>query len=341
MPSRGPPRIPSVDGMTTQLPTTVRSVHHSHYGPPAELRPREVAMPVPGDEQVVLRVRAAGINRGDALAVEGLPYAARLSYGIPRPRRPVPGTDVAGTVVAVGADVTTWRPGDAVVGWAEGAFADYAAAAEDSLLAKPDGVSFEEAAATPSAAVTAIQALRKGGIDRARRVLVIGASGGVGSFAVQLAAAYGAEVTGVCSTRNVELVRSLGADHVVDHTTQDVAAVAGQDLVVDLAGRLPLVRARRLVTPGGCYVVVGGSTARSLTGMRRFAAAALLSPFGPQRLRPLFATPRRTDLATVLALVATGQVRPAVEAAYALSDAADAVEFVDRGKARGRVVLVP
>lgn len=341
MPSHHRPCLPSVEDMTTQLPDTVQAVHHSRYGPPIHLAQRQVAMPTPAEDQVVLRVRAAGINRGDALAVQGLPYAARLSYGLPHPKRPVPGTDVAGTVVAVGRAVTGWQPGEAVTGWARGAFAEYTTASASSLLAVPDGVSFEEAAATPTASVTALQALRAGGIGTARRVLVIGASGGVGSFAVQLAAANGAEVTGVCSTRNVSLVRSWGAHHVVDYVTQDVTGCTGHDLVVDLVGQVPLVRARRMAVRGGCYVVVGGGTARTLTGMRRFAAAALLSPFGPQRIRPLFATPKRADLATVLSYLASGQVRPSVEAAYALRDAADALDFVSRGKARGRVVLVP
>jgi len=170
---------------------------------------------------------------------------------------------------------------------------------------------------------------------------VLGASGGVGSFAVQLAKAEGAEVTGVCSTRNVDLVRSLGADHVVDYTSDDLTAHTGYDLAVDLVGQIPLAAARRMVAGRGSLVVVGGGNPRTLTGMRRFAAAALLSPFGPQRLRPLFATPQREDLATVLSFVAGGRVRPSVEAAYDLRDAADALDFVHRGKARGKVVLVP
>lgn len=326
--------------MTTQLPTTVRAAFLGRYGSPAELELREVDLPTPDDDEVVVRVRAAGINRGDGLAIAGLPYAARLTYGPSRPKRPVPGTDVAGTVVAVGDSVTAWRPGDDVTGWATGAFAEYAAASASSLLPKPEGISFEEAAATPTAAVTALQALRLGRIEVAMRVLVIGASGGVGSFAVQLAKAQGAEVTGVCSTRNAELVGSFGADHVVDYTTEDVTTRSGYDLVVDLAARIPLTRARRMATRGGSYVVVGGGNARAITGMRRFAAAAVLSPFGPQRLRPLFANPRREDLATVLSLVAAGRVRPAVEAAYDLRDAAAALDFVHRGKARGKVVVV-
>ncbi|WP_227589874.1 NAD(P)-dependent alcohol dehydrogenase [Demequina pelophila] len=326
--------------MNTALPTTIRAVRLDRYGSPADLEQHEVAMPIPDDHQVVVRVRAAGINRGDGLAIEGVPYAARLSYGLTRPKRPVPGTDVAGTVVAVGAGVTAWRPGDPVVGWASGAFAQFAVAADDALVAPPAGLAFEEAAALPTAAVTALQALRLGGVEAGRRVLVLGASGGVGTFAVQIAKALGAEVTGVCSTRNVSLVESLGADHVIDYTAADVAALTGYDAVIDLVGTLPLVRARRLAAPGGTYVVVGGGQARSLTGMRRFAGAAMLSPFGRQRLRPLFATPKREDLAQVLELVAAGAVRPSVEAAYDLADAATAVDFVHRGKARGKVVLV-
>ncbi len=341
MPRPGPAPIPSVSGMNTTAPTTTRTVRLDRYGSPTGLRQRTADLPAPADDQVVIRVRAAGINRGDGLAIAGLPYAARLSYGLTRPKRPVPGTDVAGTVVSVGADVTAWRPGDDVLGWAVGAFAEHAVAAASSLLAKPDGLTFEEAAAIPTAAVTALQALRAGGIDTARRVLVLGASGGVGSFVVQLAAAAGAEVTGVCSTRNLELVRSFGADRVVDYTSDDVAELRGYDLVVDLVGQIPLARARRIAERGGSYIVVGGGKARTLTGMRRFAAAAVLSPFVPQRLRPLFATPRREDLATVLSHVADGSVRPSVEAAYDLRDAADAVDFVHRGKARGKVVLVP
>ncbi len=336
--------------MNTSLPTTIRTVRLDRYGSPTELKPREAPMPLPADDQVVLRVRAAGINRGDGLAIEGVPYAARLSYGVTRPKRPVPGTDVAGTVVAVGASVTAWRPGDDVVGWAAGAFADYAVASAQSLLAKPDELTFEEASALPTAGVTALQALRLGGVGAddlgsageasGGRVLVLGASGGVGSFVVQLAAAHGAEVTGVASTRNVEMVRSLGAHHVIDYTRRDVGALTGYDVVIDLAGQVPLGRARRMAKPGGTYVVVGGGKARTLTGMRRFAWAAVLSPFGPQRLRPLFATPKRDDLATVLTFVASGHVRPYVEAAYGLADAPDAVDFVHRGKARGKVVLV-
>jgi NADPH:quinone reductase-like Zn-dependent oxidoreductase len=321
--------------MEQQLPATARAVHLGHYAPPTLVEQRDVGVPVPAADGVVLRVLAAGVNRGDALAIEGIPYAARLSYGVARPKNPVPGTDVAGLVVAVGSQVTSFAPGDHV-------FAEYAAAPAADLLPAPEGLTFEEAAATPTAAVTALQGLRLGNVRAGHHVLVLGASGGVGSFAVQLAKALGAEVTGVSSTRNVDLVRSLGADHVVDHTTEDpTAARRRYDVVLDLAGRRPLSVARRTLKRGGTYVVIGGGTPRSLTGMGRFLAAFALSPFGPERLRPLFATPDPDDLATVTQRLATGEVRPVVEAAYDLRDAADAIDFVHRGQARGKVVLLP
>ena len=328
--------------MQTQLPATATAVHLDRYGSPDELGAREVDVPRPAPDGVVLRVGAAGINRGDGLAIAGLPYAARLSYGVTHPKHPVPGTDVAGTVVAVGPEVTTLRPGDPVFGWATGAFAEYAAAPPASLVATPASLTVEEAAATPTAAVAALQGLRTGGVEAGRHVLVIGASGGVGSFAVQLAKARGAEVTGVASTRNMDLVRALGADHVVDHTAEDATAARRRyDAVLDLAGRTPLRNARHTLARGGTYVVIGGGNARSLTGMRRFAAAAVLSPFGAGRLRPLFSAPRREDLEAVAELLASGEVRPYVEAAYDLRDAADAIDYVHRGRARGKVVLVP
>ncbi len=328
--------------MEQQLPTTARAVHLDHYGPPTLVEQRDLDVPVPAPDGVVLRVHAAGINRGDALAIEGIPYAARLSYGVTRPKNPVPGTDVAGVVVAVGDQVASFAPGDRVFGWARGAFAQYAAATASDLLPTPDGLTHEEAAATPTAAVAALQALRLGDVRAGHHVLVLGASGGVGSFAVQLAKALGAEVTGVASTRNVDLVRSLGADHVIDHTTEDpTAAKRRYDVVLDLAGRRPLSVARRTLKRSGTYVVVGGGTPRSLTGMSRFLAAFALSPFGPERLRPLFATPDPDDLATVTQRLATVDVRPVVEAAYDLRDAADAIDFVHRGQARGKVVLLP
>lgn len=335
-PTTGEPHRPAPS------PRVGRAVHYDRYGPPRQVGLRDLDVPPARSGEVVVKVRAAGVNRGDALAIAGLPYAARLSYGARGPRNPVPGTDVAGTVETVGPDVTAPKPGETVFGWAVGAFAEYAVAPSSRLLLKPDGVSFQQAAATPTPAVTALQALRAGRLRAGQRLLVIGASGGVGTFAVQLGRAVGATVTGVCSTGNVGLVRSLGADRVIDYTTGDLGALRGQfDTVVDLAGSIPLSVARHLVGPLGTYVVVGGGNPRSVTGMRRFASAVIRSPLGPGRLRPLFATPRREDLAAVSGLLAAGDVVPVVEAVYDLGDAADAIDAVHRGHCRGRVVLVP
>ncbi len=321
----------------------MHAISHDTYGPPDGLRSSTLGAPTLDEHSVLVRVRAAGVNRGDVLAVEGIPYATRLTSGLARPRRSVPGADVAGVVEAVGSAVTELGPGDEVFGWARGAFAEVAAAAPEMLVRKPSKLTFEQAAAVPTAAVTALQALERGGpLAAGNRVLVLGASGGVGSFVVQLARAHGSEVTGVASTRNLELVRSLGADHVLDYTREDLRSRAGHfDVVVDLVGRERLVHARRLLRPRGTYVVVGGQNPRSVTGMSRFAAAALLSPFVPQRLRPLFATQDRPTLERVTRLIADGRVLPVIDATYDLHDAPEALRYVAAGHARGRIVLTP
>lgn len=313
------------------------------YGPPETVRVHDLDVPDPGDGGVLVRVRAAGVNRGDVLAVEGIPYATRLTTGLTRPSRRGVGSDVAGVVEAVGPGVTDLRPGDEVFGWAEGAFAERARTPATMLVPKPANLTFEQAAAVPTAAVTAFQALERGprpgeGTD----VLVLGASGSVGSFVVQLARTSGARVTGVTSTRNVELVRSLGAADVVDYTREDLAGRAGAfDLVVDLVGGQSLRAARHLVRPGGGYVVVGGQNPRSLTGMSRFAAAVLLNPFVPQRVRPLFATQDRSTLEQVSALIGEGRVLPVIDATYDLRATPEALRYVAAGHARGRVVVTP
>lgn len=332
----------------------MRAIVHDRYGPADRLGLRDLGEPpieAAGGRQarnsrtagdaVRIRVRAAGVHRGDALAVEGLPYAARLAYGLRRPKRLVPGTDVAGVVTAVGSAVTRLQPGDEVFGWAHGAFADHAVAAAGMLVPKPATVTFEQAAATPTPAVAALQALRDvGRLAPGQDVLVLGASGGVGTFAVQIAAALGARVTGTSSTRNLELVRSVGADHVLDYTREDLGRWASRfDVVVDLAGREPLHRSRRLLRPNGRYVVVGGDNPRSLTGMGRFVRALALSPWVRQSLRPLFSTPSPADLESVAGWLATGQVLPVLDATYDLRDAAEAIRHVQTGHSRGRVVI--
>lgn len=319
----------------------MHAIVHDSYGSPEALRVRQVPDPRVDEHTVLVRVGAAAVNRGDVLAAEGIPYATRLTTGLSRPKRARLGADLAGVVEDVGSAVVDLRPGDHVLGWADGAFAELAVARPELLVRRPANLAVEQAAALPTAAVTAWQALRTvGGLTSGGQVLVLGASGGVGTFAVQLAKALGAEVTGVASTRNLSLVRSTGAHHVLDYTRDDVYSSVGRyDVVVDLVGREPLTTARRVVRPGGTYVVVGGPKPRSLTGASRFVRAALLSPWGRQRLRPLFATQDRTALAEVVALVDAGKVLPVIDATYDLRDAPDALRYVAAGHARGRVVL--
>lgn len=319
----------------------MKAAFHDSYREPHALEIREIGEPAVGADEVRIRVRAAGINRGDALTVAGLPYVARLTYGVRRPKRPVPGTDAAGVVEGVGSQVSHVAVGDEVFGWVAGAFAAHATGPASRVRPKPAQLTFEQAAAIPTAAVAALQAVRDVGRLRAgHQVLVVGASGGVGTFAVQIAKALGATVTGVCSTRNVDLVRSTGADRIIDYTKDDFTADRGRyDVAVDLVGTVPLRSARRVVRPGGTYVVVGGANARSVTGMSRFGAALALTVVSRQRLRPLFATPSGPDLDVIRSLVDDGKVLPVIDAVHDLRDAPMALGHVTRGHARGRVVL--
>lgn len=319
----------------------MKAIVHDVYGGEDVLALRDAPHPSPADSEVVVRVRAAGVNRGDALAVAGIPFAARLTYGLAGPKQKVPGTDVAGTVETVGTGVGTLAPGDEVFGWAVGAFAEYAIAPATSMLPKPAQLTFDQAAAAPTAGVAALQGLRDvGRIGTGDRVLVVGASGGLGTFAVQIAKAHEAEVTGVCSTRNVDLVRSAGADHVVDYTREDFTRHESRyDLILDLVGREPLASSRQALAATGTYVVVAGGNPRSITGMGRFAEAVIRSPFGRQRLRPLFSKPVSGDLEALAALLTDGRVLPVIDAVYDLRDAPEALRHVRTGHARGKVVL--
>lgn len=331
--------------MTTQQTTagTMTAIRHERYGSPTTLEYRETTTPSIAEDEVLVEVNAAGINRGDGLAIEGIPYAARLSYGLTRPKHQVPGTDLAGTVVAVGAKVAGFEPGDEVFGWGSGAFAEYAVAPAATLVARPGHIAIEEAASAPTAGVAALQALRDvGGVGEGQHVLVIGAAGGVGTFAVQIAKTLGAEVTGVCSTRDAGIVRSLGADHIVDYTQENVVERRGRyDVVIDLVGANTLTAGRRMLTEGGTYVVVGGGNPRSITGMSRFLAAYVLSPFGAGRLRPLFSTKKPEDLTQLAQLLENGAVHPVIDAVTPLRDGADSIAAVHTGHARGKVVLTP
>lgn len=339
-----PTTTPSTTTRTTHHEAlTMKAITHRRYGGPDVLEFDTVPRPRPAPDEVFVEVRAAGVNRGDALELRGWPYLARLmGYGATRPRRPVPGTDIAGTVIATGSNVETFDIDDEVVGWAAGgAFAEYTTAAATSVVPKPDALTFEQAVGLPTAAVAALQAVcDAASVSPGMEVLVGGASGAVGTFAVQIAAAYGTRVTGMSSGRNAELVASLGAADVIDYTRDDFTDHSGRyHAIIDLIGNQPLRQVRRALTRKGCLVVVGGQNPHSLTGMRRFASATAMSPFVSQRLVPLFSKPEPDDLATAVKLAATGKVRPVIDRTFDLTDAADAVAHVETGRSRGKVVI--
>lgn len=319
---------------------TMRAVVQDRYGPPADvLRAADVAAPLPGPGEVLVRVRAASVNAADWHLVRGAPVFVRLASGLRRPKHPIPGTDVAGVVEAVAAGVTRLRPGDEVLGWCNGAFAEQAVAPEDHFVARPPAITFEQAAAVPLAATTALQGLRdRAGLRAGQSVLVIGASGGVGTFAVQIAKALGAEVTGACSARNVELVRSIGADHVVDYAREDVTAgPARYDVIFQLGGTASPLALRHRLNPGGTLVLSSGQG--RLSGLDRIAKAALASPFVGRRLVPFLATWKPADLAAVAELLAAGTVVPVVDRTYPLAETPAAVTYVEAGHTRGKVVI--
>jgi NADPH:quinone reductase-like Zn-dependent oxidoreductase len=305
---------------------------------------REIERPLVGDDEVLLRVHAAGVDPGVWHLMSGLPYLVRvMGYGLRRPKVRVRGRDVAGRVEVVGKNVTRVRPGDEVYGTCEGSFAEYACARADRIAEKPAGLTFEQAAAVPISGMTALQGLRDAGkVEPGQRVLIIGAGGGVGTFAVQLAKAFGAEVTGVCSTTKLDLVRSIGADHVVDYTREDFAdGEKRYDLILDTAGRRPLSYLRRALAARGTLVIVGGEGGgRWLGGFdRQIFRAPILSLFVGQTLRPLIAKETSEDLVVLKELIEAGKVTPVVDRAYPLSEAAEAIRYLAEGLAAGKVVV--
>jgi NADPH:quinone reductase-like Zn-dependent oxidoreductase len=317
----------------------VKALVQDRYGNPDVLELRDIARPAPGAGEVVVRVHAAGVDPGVWHLTTGLPYLLRLlGFGLRAPKNPVRGLDFAGMVEETGDGVTKFRAGDEVFGTCEGAFAEYAVAREDLLAAKPARLSFEQAAAVAVSGCTALQGLRAGRVRPGRSVLVIGAAGGVGSFAVQLAKSAGAEVTAVCSTGKTDLVRTLGADHVVDYTLSDFAP-AKYDLVLDTAGLRSLSRLRRALTPRGTLVIVGGEGGRWLGGVQRVFRAALLTPFVRHRLRGLVSAVRGPDLEELRETIETGRLTPLLDRTYPLADAVAAVEYVHKGHSAGKVVL--
>ncbi|MCU1485827.1 MAG: putative oxidoreductase, Zn-binding [Actinomycetia bacterium] len=322
----------------------MRAMVQDTYGEAEDvLRLAEIDRPEVGPDEVLVQVRAAGVDRGVWHLTTGLPYPIRLAgYGVRTPKRRVPGGDVAGVVEAVGRDVTGLRAGDEVFGIATGSFADYASARAGKLAAKPVNLSFEQAAAVPVSGLTALQAVRdKGRVAAGQQVLVIGASGGVGTFAVQIAKAFGAEVTGVCSTAKVDLVRSIGADHVVDYTSDDIASGDRRyDVVVDIGGNRSLAELRRALTPRGTLVITGGETGgRWLGGSDRQLRAMALSPFVGQRLGTFVCSENAADLVVLKELIESGRVTPVLERTYRLDDSVAAIRHVQGGQARGKVVI--
>lgn len=322
----------------------MRAIVQDAYGDADQLQLTDIGVPAVGVDDVLIAARAAGVHIGDWHVMSGQPYLMRvMGFGFRSPKARVRGMDVAGSVAAVGGDVTRFRVGDEVFGVCDGAFAEYATARVATLAPKPAGLTFEQAAALPTSACTALQALRDTGkITAGQRVLIIGASGGVGLFAVQIAKAFGAEVTGVCSGAKVELVGSVGADHVIDYTETDITA-SGQryDLVLDMGGDRTLSQLRRCVTPRGTLVLVGGEGGGRLVGgaMLRSMRALALSPFVKQSLRMVLGTTTSDDLQALTELVDAGKIRPVIDRSYPLSEAADAIRHLHSGRAKGKLVI--
>jgi NADPH:quinone reductase-like Zn-dependent oxidoreductase len=335
--------------MTYYIPSTKRrdsmkAIVQDKYGSPqAVLTLQDIATPVAKDGDVLVRVHAASVHVGDWILVRGMPYVLRIATGPRKPRNRVPGTDIAGTVEAVGKDVTQLRPGDAVFGWCTGAFAEYACAGADHFVPKPANLTLEQAAAVGVSASTALQLLRdQGKVQPGQKVLINGASGGVGTFAVQIAKAFGAEVTGVCGTRNVDLVRSIGADQVIDYTQEDFTQ-GGQryDFILDNVGNHSLSATRRVLTPTGKLQPNGGghSGGRWIGSLGSVIKVAVVSVFVRRQGRPSVKFPNRADLVVLKGLIEDGKVTPVINGTYPLSRTPEAIGHVGEGHARGTAVI--
>jgi NADPH:quinone reductase-like Zn-dependent oxidoreductase len=313
------------------------------YGSVDALRLADIDQPVAGEVDVLVHVHAAGVDQGVWHLMTGTPYAMRLAgFGIRAPKNALLGYDVAGRIEAVGAQVTEFRPGQEVFGTCRGSFAEYAVARADRLLPKPGNVTFEQAAVVPISGFAALQAVREqGGVRSGQRVLIIGAGGGVGTFAVQIAKADGAEVTGVCSASKAELVRSIGADHVIDYTREDFVDGRNRyDVILDIAGNRSLSELRRALTPRGTLVIVGGEDAGKWLGIRRQLRAAALSPFVRQKLGFFISKERPEDLEELRKLLEAGTIRPVVDKTFPLEEVPAAIQYLRDGRARGKIVVV-
>ena len=317
----------------------MKAIAQDRYGSADVLELKEIGMPMVGDDEVLLGVCAASVNALDWHFMRGSPVIARIAFGLRRPQAVVRGRDVAGRVEAVGKDVEEFKPGDEVFGCCDGAFAEYVCASADSFVPKPANVTFEHAAATGVAALTALQGLRDmGRIESGQKVMIIGASGGVGTFAVQIAKSVRAEVTGVCSRRNVDLVRTIGADHVIDYTQEDCARVEQQyDLIFQLAGTHSPLELRRVLTPKGTLVLSSGMG--RMAGLDRILKALVSAPFVSQNMRTWVADENQEDLVALKDLIESGSVTPVIDRTYSLREAPEAIRYVEEGHTQGKVVI--
>lgn len=320
----------------------MKAIVYDKYGPPDVLELKEIEKPIPEDNQVLVKVHASSVNYGNLVLLKGEPFLARLFFGPIKPKYSIPGGDIAGRVEAVGRNVKQFQPGDEVFGdlsgcgW--GGFAEYVSVPENVLAPKPSHLSFEEAAAVPMAAVTALQSLRnKGRVKSEQKVLIYGASGGVGTFAVQIAKAFGAEVTGVCSTRNVEIIRSIGADHAIDYTKEDFSKKADvYDLIIGANGYQPISVYKRALSPNGIFVHVGGS------GSQMFQAMVLgpwISMTGKKKIGSFLQRPNQKDLFFIRELLETGKIKPIIDRQYQFSEIQEAFRYFEKGHAQGKVVI--
>ena len=320
----------------------MKAAVYTRYGPPDVVQTTDVEKPVPNDNEVLIKVRAASVNPLDWHFMRGTPYFLRIPAGLRKPKDTRLGVDLAGQVEAVGRNVTQFKPGDNVFGACRGAFAEYACTPESALVMKPDTVGFEQAASAPGAALTALQGLRdQGNIQPGQKVLINGAAGGVGTFAVQIARWFGADVTGVCSTKNVEMVRSIGADRVIDYTQEDFTN-SGQcyDLLFDCVGNHSFSACRRVLSPKGIHVAVGGPSGRWMIGfLARLITGLVLSRLVTHKLAMVLTRWSKKDLTIMRELMEAGKVTPVIDKRYSLSEVPEAIRYMEEGHARGKVVI--
>jgi len=319
----------------------MKAIIYRTYGSPDVLHLEEATTPTPTDDQVLIRVRAASVNPYDWHFMRDSPYIMRTLSGLNRPKDVRVGVDVAGVVETVGSKVTRFKPGDAVFGGCRGAFAEFVCTASTSVVAKPPNVTFEQAATASVAGYTALQGLRdKGKIQRGHHVLVNGASGGVGTFAVQIAKAFGARVTGVCSTHNLDLVRSLGADRVIDYAKEDFTTGSGPyDIILDCHASRPLLACARILAPTGSYIIVGAPGRGVIGPLNAAVKAFVLAPFVRRTLTMMMAKPNQADLVCIADLMKTGAVTPVIDRSYRLDEVPEAIRYLEQGHARGKVVI--